>query len=168
MFDIAFILLSVIINVYIFMYLLHLEKIGCQCAVNWRRTFIMFVIGISLILSVLSIFSIDILSSAVIMGTFSILSIVNIIVIIQYVHELKEEECTCSESIAREIMQVIAILYAFIYIMLFIVLFYNGFKISNIIKMSKTLSTNNPKAIATELGKTFKNINKTAKKSFSS
>lgn len=164
MFDIAFILLAVVINVYLLMYLYHLEKIGCDCAINWRRTFIMFVIGLSLGLSVLSIFSVDMLSSSLIMTVFSALSIANVIVILQYVHLLKKEQCKCSESLAREIMQVIAILYAFFYIMLFIVLFYAGFKISSVIAMSKDLSTNNPQRIAKELGKTLKSVSKTAKK----
>jgi hypothetical protein len=164
MFDIAFILLAVVINVYILMYLYHLEKIGCECAINWRRTFIMFVIGLSLVLSILSVFSIDVLTSASIMTLFSVLSIANVVVILQYVHLLKKEQCKCSESLAREIMQVIAILYAFFYIMLFIVLFYAGFKLSTIVAMSKQLSTNNPKVMASELGKTLKTVSKTAKK----
>lgn len=146
------------------MYLYHLEKIGCKCAVNWRRTFIMFVIGISLILAILSLFSVDVLTSSIIMTLFSVLSIVNIIIILQYVYELKEEQCSCSESVARTIMQVIAILYAFFYLMLFIILIYTGFKLSSILEISKKLSTNNPKEMTKVLSKTLSNLNKTAKK----
>jgi len=164
MWDIAFILLTVIINVYILMYLFHLEKIGCACAINWRRSFIMFVIGIALVLSVLSVFSVDLLTSSLIMTVFSVVSIANVIIILQYVHLLKKEQCKCSESLAREIMQVIAILYAFFYVMLFIVLLYSGFKISSIVALSKELSTNNPKTIAMEVSKTLKSVSKTAKK----
>jgi chromate transport protein ChrA len=97
------------------------------------------------------------------MTLFSVLSIANIVVILQYVHELKEEQCSCSVSVARTIMQVIAILYAFFYIMLFIILIYTGFKISSIVELSKKLSTNNPKDMTKVLSKTFKS----AKKAFS-
>lgn len=164
MYDIAFMLLTIVINIYILMYLYHLEKIGCECAVNWRRTFIMIVIGFSLVLSILSLFSVDIMTSALIMGVFSVISIANVVIILQYVHMLKSEQCKCSESIAREIMQVIAVLYAFFYIMLFVVLLYNGFKLSSIVSLSKKLATNNPQEIGKEIGETFKDISKTTKK----
>lgn len=164
MWDIVFIILTIFINVYILLYLYHLERIGCQCAMNWRRTYIMVFIAFSLIMVFLSSFDIDPLASATIMAVYSILSIIVIIIILQYVHLLKKEQCKCSSSVAREIMQAIAVLYAFLYIITFIVIAYNGFKLSTITSLSKTLSTNNPRYIYTAVSKTAKSVRKSIKK----
>lgn len=163
MWDIAFIILAVVINVYILVYLFHLEKVGCQCAMNWRRNYIMFFVGLSLVLAILSLVKVDLLTSSLLMTLFSALSIANVVFILQYVHMLKKEQCQCSESLAREIMQVIAVLYAFFYIMLFIVLLYSGFKISSIVALSKQLSTNDPRQMATVMNKTLSTAKKAMK-----
>lgn len=151
MWDIAFMLLAVIINVYILMYLFNLEKIGCKCAMNWRRTFIMFFIVFSVILSIASLFSYDILSSAVVMALFTIASIANVVIILQYIRILKEEQCNCSEGLAREIMHIIAILYAFFYVLLFIILIFTGFKVTEFTKTAKNLAGNNPQKMTSVL-----------------
>jgi chromate transport protein ChrA len=127
----------------------------------------MIFIGFSLLLSILNFIDIDPLTSALVMGVYSILSIANVVIILQYVYLLKEEQCTCSASLAREIMQVIAVLYAFFYVLIVIVIIYNGMKIHNlssISEMSKNLSTNNPGEMVSTLKKTFKSVKKTIKK----
>jgi hypothetical protein len=144
MWDIAFMLLAIIINVYILMYLINLEKIGCKCALNWRRTYIMFFIIFSVILSIASLFSYDILTSAVVMALFTVASIANVVIILQYISILKDEHCKCSEALAREIMHFIAILYAFFYVLLFIILIFMGFKASEFTGVAKNLAGNNP------------------------
>ena len=148
------------------MYLYHLESIGCKCAINWRRTFIMIFIGFSLLLSILHFINIDPITSSLVMGAYSLLSIANVVIILQYVHILKEEQCTCSASIAREIMQVIAVLYAFFYVLIVIVLIYSGIKISKLSKvttLSKKLSTNNPGEMVGSLKESFKSVKKVVK-----
>lgn len=153
MWDIAFMLISVIINVYILMYLVNLEKVGCKCAMNWRRTFIMFFIIFSVVLSIASLFSYDILSSAIVMGLFTVASIANVVIILQYINMLKKEQCDCSEGLAREIMHVIAILYAFFYVLLFVILIFTGFKVTEFTKLSKSLAGNNPQKMSGVLSK---------------
>lgn len=151
MWDIAFMLLAVIINVYLLIYLMNLANIGCKCALNWRRNYIMFFIVLSLILSVASVFSYDILTSSIVMSVFTVASIANVVIVLQYISMLKKEHCECSEDLAREIMQFIAILYAFFYVLLFVVLLFTGFKAVEVTKMAKTLAGNNPQKVATVL-----------------
>ncbi len=164
MWEIVFILLAVAINAYILNYLYYLEKNGCKCAMNWRRIFIMVFIGFSLLLSILSLFKIDVLTASIILSVFAGLSIANVVIILQYVYMLKKEKCACSDHLAREILQFIAALYAFFYIMLLIVLFYSGFQIANIISLAKQLSTNNPAEILKVMNKTLSSATNSFKK----
>lgn len=164
MWEILFILLAIAINAYILNYLYYLEKNGCKCALNWRRNFIMFFIGLSLLLAILSLFNVDILTSSIILSVFAALSIANVVIILQFVYMLKKEKCQCSENLAREILQFIAALYAFFYIMLLIVLFYSGFKIATIISLAKELSTNNPAEILKVMNKTLSTATNSFKK----
>lgn len=165
MFEVLFVVVAVLINLYILNYLHHLEKIGCKCALDWRRKFIMVFIGISLLVAVLGMFKVDILTSSLVLTVFAGLSIANIVIILQYIHMLKTEKCTCSSDLAREILQLIAALYAFFYIMLFIVLFYSGFKIASIVNLSKQLASNNPQVMWKVMGKSFKNASKSIRNS---
>lgn len=114
---------------YILKYLYYLEKNGCECALNWRRKFIMFFIGLSLVLAIFSLFKLNLLTSSIIFAVFATLSIANVVIILQFVHMLKEEKCKCSEDLAREILQFIAIINIAIYGIAFIVLLYSVFNI---------------------------------------
>ena len=165
MFEVAFVVVAILINTYILRYLHHLEDIGCKCAMNWRRKFIMFFIGASLLVAVFSLFKVDILTSSIVLTVFAGLSIANIVVILQYIHMLKAEKCSCSNDLAREILQLIAALYAFCYIMLFIVLFYSGFRIAAIRNLSKQLATNNPQVVWKAMRKTFGNATRSIRRS---
>lgn len=165
MWEVAFIILAVLINAYILRYLYFLEENGCKCALNWRRTYIMLFIGLSLILAILSLFNVDILTSSIVLIIFAGLSIANIVIILQYVHMLKAEKCKCSENLAREILQFIAALYAFFYIMLLIILFYSGFKIAAIIDLAKELAINNPGVMLKVMNKTLSNATNSFRKS---
>jgi len=43
-----------------------------------------------------------------------ILGVLNIVFVLQYVHRLKQEKCECSESIAREVIYITAMLQALV------------------------------------------------------
>lgn len=161
MWDIFFIILSILLDAYILSYLFHLEKEGCVCAVNWRRTYIMIFIAFSFVLAILSLFHVDILTSSLVLGFYSVLSIFNVIVVLQYVDMLKKEKCSCSASLAREIMQAIAVLYAFFYVLLFCIIAYNCMKLGQMSSISKQLSTNNFNSIYDVAVYTAKSAKKT-------
>lgn len=85
-------------------YLFKLEKIGCDCALNWKRnymiTFMIFVLStnfVSIILPSLRYNVVFVVISAV-------LSLMFLIVTIQYVQQLKKDKCDCSKDLTREIM----------------------------------------------------------------
>jgi hypothetical protein len=68
-------------------------------------------------------------------------SIINIIFTIQYVNDLKNKKCECSESIYREIMYIVAILRASVLILtiLLLISFFIFFptNINNVLKNNK-------------------------------
>ena len=121
-------------------YLYYLEKNGCECALNWRRKFIMFYISLSLVLAILSLFKINLLTSSIIFAVFAALSIADVVIILQFVHMLKEEQCKCSEDLAREILQFIAIIKIAVYSIALIVLLYSVF---NILIIGRDLNVTN-------------------------
>lgn len=110
-------LIVFVIQVLIVKYLLNLEKIGCECAENWRKNFIIFYMIFSLIYSVIIILVPQTLPPII---QFILLSfgVANIIITIQYIYKLKKDKCECSESILREILYFIAIFNALLFILL--------------------------------------------------
>ena len=110
----AFMLIFVVIQLFIINYLLKLEKIGCECAMDWRRNFlIMFFIISVLYIILLPVVSMEVLPY--IQAVYSVLGILNVVFVIQYVYRLKKEKCACSEALMREVMLVMAIIDAVIY-----------------------------------------------------
>lgn len=104
----------IIIELLILRYLVHLEQIGCRCAMDWRREYIIFFIALTVVYALVSLFM-GPQQIPVIQFTLFILGILNVIFVIQYVNRLKKEKCECSESVYREIMYVIAIIRAALY-----------------------------------------------------
>lgn len=96
---------SIVIHIYIIYWLLRLETVGCKCALDWRRHFIIFYAFFHLILIATMMSGMNV--AAMRLASF-VLSIVNIVVTIEYVYKLKEEKCICSASLAREVIYIAA------------------------------------------------------------
>ena len=117
-------------------YLHHLENIGCKCSLTFQRNYIYYYTITIIIFNLLSIFFQDKLKNL----NFNFLlflpiliviaGIINIIYTIEYVNDMKKQNCECSESLIRDLMFIIAILQisAFILVILTIVSII-GFKI---------------------------------------
>jgi hypothetical protein len=105
------------------MYKLH--QIGCTCAEDWRRKAIMYYIIFLFILFVIRI--IGILSQQMMMFISPILFLITIafiIIIFQYIRDLKAKLCTCSESTARTVLEIINyIQMAFVLLLLISIIF---------------------------------------------
>lgn len=115
---IASVITSVVYAVYIHHYVVRLERIGCDCAADFRRVYIqwftlaLIVIGLinislrltggDLGLAVLSMVLSPILFAA---------TIVYIVFVIQYVNRLRREKCLCSEGIARSVLFIVTIIH---------------------------------------------------------
>jgi len=95
-------------------WLLNLDKIDCKCSDDTRKTFIkiwiQIYIGFSIIVYVMNMYFLLIGKSVPknnILGfikfVVGICSMANLILSIQYIQNLKDVECKCSENISREV-----------------------------------------------------------------
>ncbi len=125
-----------VIQVLIVKYLINLEKIGCECAENWRRKFIIFYLIFVLAYSVIIILVPQTLPPIIQFVLLS-LGVANIIITIQYVYKLKKDKCECSESIMREILYFIAIFNALLFILLVVLSILLIFNLVSYAKYSK-------------------------------
>jgi len=96
----------------ILFWLARLEKMGCECAMDWRRKFIMFYLCF-LIVSMFARFvwasMFEIPMVALIMFA---LAFVNIGIVMQYIQKLKRDNCECSESLWKTVMYYLTLINA--------------------------------------------------------
>lgn len=96
---------------YFIMYLDRLDTIGCECAQNWRKTAIHAILWYLLIWIVLMRFlgAKELMKPVykVVIGLNAILAVFFVVIMFQYIGMLKKEACKCSESMARNIMEVV-------------------------------------------------------------
>lgn len=136
-----------IIQVLIIHYLLRLEKIGCKCAMDWRRSYIIFFMFFS-ILYTLSIFFINRDALPILQMLMTVLGLMNVVFTLQYVHKLKKEKCECSASIYREVMMVVAIFNAILYSSLLIIIIYFLYTILSYAKVAQNKAVSGRKALS--------------------
>ena len=131
----------IVVYILFLTYLFKLEKIGCECAMDWRRYYIMifFVLNVILMSLTLTLGHYATYQYQLVMG---VLNILNIIFMIQYTHRLKTEKCECSASETREIMYHYSIISAIILVLVFIVTI---LKVSSLVAMVKTPTTTSKK-----------------------
>ena len=121
-----FFVVNVSILIIIIYYLKKLETIDCKCALNFKHHYIFYFSFISLFYALMNfafssskIYKIFVLFIAI---PLMIGSIINIIFTIQYVNDLKDKNCNCSESINREIMYIVAIIRASVLVLTILIL----------------------------------------------
>jgi hypothetical protein len=114
-------LVGVILSSLIIYYVTNLEKIGCECAMGYKRTYILAYNAVAILYGVfMAIFGVDKFSSMlrnqpllfVIPGLLGVAGIVNMVFTFMFVEEMKKKNCECSESVYRDMMYVLAILQA--------------------------------------------------------
>jgi hypothetical protein len=96
-------------------YLHHLENIGCKCSLTFQRNYIYYYTIVIFIFNLITIFFQDTLKNLSISLLFLpiiiiIAGIVNIVYTLEYVNDMKKQNCKCSESMIRDLMFIIAIL----------------------------------------------------------
>jgi uncharacterized membrane-anchored protein len=112
--------LSMVLTGSIVYYLKHLETIGCKCAMNYKRTYIMSFHIFGLAFGAANLLSGNgvaeyIAKSSFVMPILSVLVlaiITNIVFTLMYVEELKKDNCDCSESVFRTMMYILSIISA--------------------------------------------------------
>lgn len=112
-----------VLNVY---YLYSLEQKGCECAMDFRRVYIMAFTAVFLVYSLtMNWFAPKILMNYIqyILPVILVGGIINVIYTLQYVAKLKATKCECSESTYRDIMETLAIVNAVTYSIAFLMAF---------------------------------------------
>lgn len=135
-----FSLIIVAIDGLIIHYLLRLESIGCECAMDWRRYYIIGYFVLS-ILSTIGIMFMDKKQMPFIQSFMIVAGVLNAVFVLQYVHKLKKEKCECSNSVIKEIMTIIAIVMLILYVLVFLYVVITGFALLNYVNNKKKLPT---------------------------
>lgn len=142
-----FAILFVVIQGLIVNYLIKLESIGCDCAMDWRRNYIVFYLILSIIYA-LSAFFLDRDSIPLIQTLMVVFGLINVVVTLQYVHKLKKEKCECSESLYREIMMFVAIFNAIVYSSLLVLIIFLLFTMASYAKSAQGKISKGRKSIS--------------------
>ena len=120
-------LLEISISLCIIYYLNQLDKIGCKCSLNYKHDYILYYTIFILLYAFLKYLGGQLSSfrmfQLIIFIPLMIAGIVNIVYTIQYVNDLKEKKCECSESVFREGMYILAIIRLCVIVLLFILFF---------------------------------------------
>jgi hypothetical protein len=89
-------------------YLLKLEKTGCECALSWRRDYIMIFIVIAIVHKLIYLLYPSIRRMMPIQLLMAVLTVLFIIFTLQYIHHLKKVKCECSQDSARQVLEIYA------------------------------------------------------------
>ena len=119
MFSIFIGLIALIINIYAIVWIYKLETIDCKCSNSWMRLYIKYylhviipIMTITLLINIYLYFNEltyrDITNDLftfyrVIVGFVNFFGLINIIISIIFINELKKINCECSEDIKREV-----------------------------------------------------------------
>jgi hypothetical protein len=109
--------LTIFFNTIVLYWLLKLEDMRCVCALNWRRTYIMWYLLFSIVIATSLVLGLrgPNMSSYIIEFIIIVTSIINAFISLQYVYKLRKDKCVCSEHIASEILYITSLLQGFIY-----------------------------------------------------
>ena len=103
-------LLIITVQIMFFKYLVDLEKTGCKCAMDWRRTYMIAFFAWSFVNVILLYSNASIRLKMMSLTITSAMGVLNVVFMLQYIHRLKATKCSCSRSIYREIMYIYSIL----------------------------------------------------------
>lgn len=113
---VAFFAFTVVLNIYLLRYIYNISTAkDCECAADYRRTFIVYYLAGTLAFSVIMVG----LYAARNIRLFDKLEAISLIVILpgslvytlftfQYVKLLKERNCTCTQTIERAVLQLVS------------------------------------------------------------
>lgn len=118
MLDVLLSIILIAINIYILVYLVRLERMGCQCAMDFRRVYVIAYLIASIVYAALvtgafvastrwSLPEWVTISGNVLSLVMLIAGILYIVFGIQYINRLREEKCACSNAVARDVWEVV-------------------------------------------------------------
>jgi len=122
-------------------YLNNLKTIGCECAMNDKRTFIFGYSIFSLLIGVPQLFTKSVtnyLAKYQVAGLgLLVLAISNIVITLLYIEDIKKENCKCSESVFRDMMYYLAIINACIFGLMILVGIYGLYMLNKFMRSLK-------------------------------
>lgn len=131
-------LLTMSLQACIIYYLNNLQKIGCECAINYKQRYIFGYAIFSLLLGFSNLFTDKVRKFAEKTPAILILllgaSILNIVFTLLYIDEVKKANCDCSESVFRDMMFVLSIIQACAYGFLFLSAVFVALALSRMVK----------------------------------
>ena len=139
-FEFGIMSLSMVMPALILYYLNKLETIGCKCAMNYKRTYIMHYTIFNLGFGAASLVSggrlidyIEKSSFAIpIILVLAVAGITNIVFTLMYVEELKKDNCECSESVFRTMMYILSIIGAVVWGLVIVLLLMLGYMVGSL------------------------------------
>lgn len=126
---------------YILSYIVKLEKTGCPCSKDWRREFIKYYLVFMLLLIILRMFEMYSPTSMppILMTLQFVLSVGFVMVVYHYIHDLKQKKCACSESMARDILEIVNYIQVFLVVVSLVMMIHVMFTIAYVYKRSESL-----------------------------
>jgi hypothetical protein len=113
-------------------YLFKLEKIGCKCALNWRRNYLIVFMILALSSNFISMFVPAIKFNIFLLSLATILSLMFYVFTFQYVRNLKDDKCACSENLTREIMYYYSLIMLVLFILSLTLVFFMIYRVSSL------------------------------------
>lgn len=108
-------IISLLLFAYILNFLIKLESSGCECARDWRRTYILSYMAFMVIHTCLAAYVTLMMPSPWLIKLYASLApatlffgILFVVFTFQYVHRLEKEKCGCSRTLGRAIMTLVA------------------------------------------------------------
>ncbi len=120
-------LVGLALFVYVIVFLAQLERLGCACARDWRRIYILTYASTMALYSVIELvilitakdINVAIARLAplqyVIAPLYWIGGILFVVFTLQYVHRLKKEKCECSDKVGRAVLSLVALIDAAVF-----------------------------------------------------
>ena len=116
--------IGVVLSTIILLYLNKLEQLGCECAYDWRRNYIMMYAVVMIVYGIMDLYGVLSGNATVnqwvktLVPVTWIAGILFAIFGIQYVHYLQKEKCSCSAEIGRDVLYIVAIVDAIFFSLL--------------------------------------------------
>jgi predicted membrane channel-forming protein YqfA (hemolysin III family) len=113
-------LFLIVVNIIVLVYLNRLEKMGCKCAEDFRKTYVQVFLIVTLVnVGVMAVFmtwlsSRDSKPPAIVTNLLMVwlvilfcATVVYIVFALQYIHRLRDEKCGCSKAMTRDVWEVV-------------------------------------------------------------
>lgn len=108
---------------WVFVFLVNIKEYKCKCAVNWKRDYIIGFIGFVFLINLymLLIDNINLKFSFLAMLLLAVAAALNIVLMLQYVFDLKKNKCECVDQLSVDVMTFLALFQIFSIIFSFII-----------------------------------------------